>query len=55
MSRGVCAQLIQAMEYETSVSGSVLWKEVLPFAAIDAQLLYAAPSHSECTISGHRQ
>jgi hypothetical protein len=28
---------------------------LLPFAAVDAQLLYAAPSHLVCTISGYRQ
>jgi hypothetical protein len=29
--------------------------QVLSFAAIDAQLLYAAPSHLVCTISVYRQ
>jgi hypothetical protein len=29
--------------------------QVLSFAAVDAQLLYAAPSHLVCTISGYRQ
>jgi hypothetical protein len=29
--------------------------QVLSFAAIDARLLYAAPSHSLCIISGYRQ
>jgi hypothetical protein len=28
---------------------------VLSFAAINAQLFYAAPSHLVCTISGYRQ
>jgi pyruvate/2-oxoglutarate/acetoin dehydrogenase E1 component len=30
-------------------------RELLSFAPIDAQLLYATPSHSACTISGGRQ
>jgi hypothetical protein len=30
-------------------------RKVLSLAGIDAQLLYAAPSHLVCTISGYRQ
>jgi hypothetical protein len=36
------------------LSGATL-KQVGSIAAIDAQLLYAAPSHLVCTISGYRQ
>jgi 6-phosphogluconate dehydrogenase (decarboxylating) len=49
-----------AVRVATSVSGLRLgyqrcWRlwVMLPFAAIDAQLLYAALSHSVCIISGY--
>jgi hypothetical protein len=55
-------------EKDTGEEGWVAWRHggvrdrsamrgesVLSFAAIAAQLLYAAPDHLVCTISGYRQ
>jgi hypothetical protein len=44
-----------AMQTDEVRPAVMMRNRIMAFAAIGAELLYAAPTHSVCMISGHRQ